>query len=173
MNRRNCHMISMYSARHRFQFNGIFDWEQLSICWMHPKINFSKNRKLCFHFEQTKVEKCFKMHTPGSEVSGFIGIFIIQVTFVLIFGIFVRYDDEMLPMDSSGNSSSEQFSSIQQQHRVSYPRKFEFERIFPVGICNQNWYVIAWWKCNWNDNFMWIMVNQIKSNWMHLFHLSI
>lgn len=61
------------------------------------------------------------MHTPGSEMGGFIGIFIIQVTFLIIYGIFVRYDYEMLPIDS--NATIEELSSIQQQHKVSYPRK--------------------------------------------------
>lgn len=62
------------------------------------------------------------MHTPVAAYSGFIGIFLIQVTFLLVYGIFVRYDFEMLPTD--GNATAEQLSSIERQHKVSYPRKF-------------------------------------------------
>lgn len=64
------------------------------------------------------------MHPPGAEVSGFIGILIVQLTILIIFGIFVRYDYEMLPVDAKNeNITSEVASSIQQQHRASYPRK--------------------------------------------------
>lgn len=62
-----------------------------------------------------------KMHTAGAEVSGFISILIVQVTILIIFGIFVRYDHEMLPKNE--NATSEEILSIEQKHRVSYPRK--------------------------------------------------
>lgn len=63
------------------------------------------------------------MHTPGAEVSGFIGILIVQVTIVIIYGIFVRYDYEMLPTDAiNDNTTSKITEAIEQQHRVSYPR---------------------------------------------------
>ncbi|XP_031637364.1 ammonium transporter Rh type A [Contarinia nasturtii] len=58
------------------------------------------------------------MHTSGTEVSGFIGIIIVQVTILIIYGIFVRYDYEMLP---TTNVTSEEFAAIEKQHRVSYP----------------------------------------------------
>lgn len=65
-----------------------------------------------------------KMHTPGAEVSGFIAILIVQITILIIYGIFVRYDYEMLP--SNNNATSEELLDIEQKHRVSYPRKCFF-----------------------------------------------
>lgn len=65
------------------------------------------------------------MHTPGAEVSGFIGILIVQITILILFGIFVRYDYEMLPSGKNDSATSdEQLASIEKEHRVSYPRKF-------------------------------------------------
>lgn len=68
-----------------------------------------------------------EMQSTGSEVSGFIGILIVQVTILILFGIFVRYDLEMLPTDAKNdNFTSEELAAIEQQHRVSYPRKWRF-----------------------------------------------
>lgn len=64
------------------------------------------------------------MHTMGSEVNGFIGILIVQITILILFGIFVRYDNEMLPIDlKNGSLFAEDFMAIEQSHRASYPRK--------------------------------------------------
>lgn len=64
------------------------------------------------------------MKPVGAEVSGFIGIFIVQITIIILFGIFVRYDIEMLPMDSKKeNITADTLASIEQNHRASYPRK--------------------------------------------------
>lgn len=70
------------------------------------------------------------MHTAGAEVSGFIGILIVQITILIIYGIFVRYDFEMLP--AASNSTTEELAAIDKQHRVSYPRKFM--RIFCITV---------------------------------------
>lgn len=60
-----------------------------------------------------------------SSMSGFVGVFAVQITILILYGIFVRYDIEMLPMDSkSGNISSSQLAAIEQNHRASYPRKY-------------------------------------------------
>lgn len=59
----------------------------------------------------------------GAEVSGFIGILVFQVTILIIYGIFVRYDYEMLPSSGNSSANSEELSAIERQHRVSYPRK--------------------------------------------------
>lgn len=64
------------------------------------------------------------MHTMGSEVSGFIGILIVQITILILFGLFVRYDYEMLPIDlKNGSLSANDFMAIEQNQRASYPRK--------------------------------------------------
>lgn len=65
------------------------------------------------------------MQPVGAEVSGFIGIFLIQITILILYGIFVRYDIEMLPIDSKiENITSADLAKIQQSHRVSYPREY-------------------------------------------------
>lgn len=56
------------------------------------------------------------------QVSGFIGIFLIEITILILYGIFVRYDDEMLPTDS--NTSNETLAKIEQEHKANYPRKY-------------------------------------------------
>lgn len=66
------------------------------------------------------------MHTPGAEVSGFIGILIVQVTILIVYGIFVRYDYEMLPNGGKNDNTTydESFErNIAREHRASYPRK--------------------------------------------------
>lgn len=62
------------------------------------------------------------MNTPGAEVSGFITILLVQLAFLVVFGIFVRYDTGLLPTDPFASPS--QIQSIEEQHRVSYPRKY-------------------------------------------------
>lgn len=37
------------------------------------------------------------MHTLKTETSGFMVVMLIQLTFVLVFGLFVRYDEALLP----------------------------------------------------------------------------
>lgn len=68
------------------------------------------------------------MQPAGAKASGFIGIFIIQVTIIILFGIFVRYDISMLPEDFSpdDNSTSTQLlrNKIGESHKVSYPREY-------------------------------------------------
>lgn len=64
------------------------------------------------------------MHTVGAELSGFIGVLIVQVTILIIYAIFVRYDNEMLPTDAKNdNFTAKELTAIEEQHRVSYPRK--------------------------------------------------
>lgn len=66
------------------------------------------------------------MHTMGSEVSGFIGIMTIQVTILILYGIFVRYDYEMLPIDSKNeNITNDELLAIERNQKASYPRKLK------------------------------------------------
>lgn len=65
------------------------------------------------------------MKPMATEVSGFIGIFTVQITIIILYGIFVRYDAEMLPMDSKAeNITAEKLLAIEQNHRASYPREY-------------------------------------------------
>lgn len=61
------------------------------------------------------------MHTPGAEVSGFICVLIIQMTFIVLFGIFVRYDDALLP--DTVDANADVLEAIERERGVSYPRK--------------------------------------------------
>lgn len=62
------------------------------------------------------------MHTPGAEVSGFICVLIIQVIFIVVYGIFVRYDDALLP--DSVDASGYDLAAIERARAYSYPRTF-------------------------------------------------
>lgn len=39
------------------------------------------------------------MHTPGSAVSGFTVLLIVQLGFVIVFAVYTKYGDELLPPD--------------------------------------------------------------------------
>lgn len=39
-----------------------------------------------------------KMNTVGSKLGGYILLLLIQATFIVVYGIFVRYDDRLLPV---------------------------------------------------------------------------
>lgn len=58
------------------------------------------------------------------QMSGFIGIFLIQITILILYGIFVRYDIEMLPDSKKENLTSELLEEIDQKHKANYPRKY-------------------------------------------------
>lgn len=62
------------------------------------------------------------MQNTTTEVSGFVGILIIQVTILILYGIFVRYDYEMLPMNSK-NGTMDELMAIERNQKASYPRK--------------------------------------------------
>lgn len=62
------------------------------------------------------------MHTPGSKISGFICVLIVQVIFIVVYGIFVRYDDALLPDTIDANADN--LAPIESKRAVSYPRKF-------------------------------------------------
>lgn len=80
------------------------------------------------------------MNTLGVEVAGFVGIALIQLTFLVIFGIFVRYDTGMLPIDQTATPS--ELRDIAEQHRASYARKFcIFSYIYPLGFRCENQYL--------------------------------
>lgn len=65
------------------------------------------------------------MQTIGSEVSGFIGILIVQIFILILYGIFVRYDYEMLPVDTNNeNITNDEIMEIERNHKVSYARKW-------------------------------------------------
>lgn len=56
----------------------------------------------------------------GAAVSGFLFFFIIQFVFLIAYGFLTRYDDQLLPKSSNGNSTQGETHHLEK----SYPRKF-------------------------------------------------
>lgn len=54
-----------------------------------------------------------------AQNSGFVGIFLIQTLFLLLYVLFVRYDRALLPLDENAD-----LDDVNLQHRANYPRKF-------------------------------------------------
>lgn len=62
------------------------------------------------------------MEPTGAKASGFIGIFLIQITIIILYGIFVRYDSSMLPKDSTTSEKEHEQENGSYPHK--YPRKY-------------------------------------------------
>ena len=60
------------------------------------------------------------MHTPGLTASGYSLLLTVQVIFLIVFGFFTDYADELLPEDSSSVLEA----PAKPSHVPSYPRKF-------------------------------------------------
>lgn len=39
------------------------------------------------------------MHSPGSAVSGYSVLLVVQLAFIVVFGVYTKYGDELLPQD--------------------------------------------------------------------------
>ena len=63
------------------------------------------------------------MHTPGSSVSGFIIILIVQLILCILFGFLTRYGDDLLP---AGVDLDESSDGTEVKHIPSYPRREKF-----------------------------------------------
>lgn len=63
------------------------------------------------------------MHTPGAGLSGFALLLTVQIIFLIVYAVFVRYDDSLLPKNKEviGEGEDELF---EKKHVPSYPRKF-------------------------------------------------
>lgn len=64
-----------------------------------------------------------KSTTMQTANAGFVGIFILQLMFLLLYVLFVRYDKELLPLDE--NASAVDLDEIALEHKANYPRKFD------------------------------------------------
>ena len=58
------------------------------------------------------------MHTPASKVSGYVVLIIVQIDFLVLFWLFVRYDKSALPsrIDAEDAGSAN-------EHVSKYPRE--------------------------------------------------
>lgn len=59
------------------------------------------------------------MNTVGSKLGGYILLLLIQATFVVVYGIFVRYEDRLLP----SYKNATEYGMPKMEHVASYPRK--------------------------------------------------
>lgn len=77
--------------------------------------------KLAILFREETIEKdgIGKMNTVGSKLGGYILLLIIQATFVVIYGIFVRYEDRLLPTYRNATENGEP----KVEHASKYPRE--------------------------------------------------
>lgn len=64
-------------------------------------------------------EICVKMHSPYSKVSGFISLFIVQIIFLVLYWVYVRYDVEALPKDETAEGNG-----LKEEHVSKYPREY-------------------------------------------------
>ncbi len=62
-----------------------------------------------------------KMHTPGAGISGYALLLTVQIIFLIVYAVFVRYDDSLLPKNVDDGDGEE--DSFEKKHVPSYPRK--------------------------------------------------
>lgn len=69
-----------------------------------------------------------QMHTPGANVAGYVSLFGVQIVLLIIYWIYVRYNDELLPQDSeeSSGDATSQDEGLEEKHVPSYPRECYF-----------------------------------------------
>lgn len=60
------------------------------------------------------------MHSPGAGLSGYASLLAVQIIFLILYAVFVRYDDSLLPKDKEKIAEEEIF---EKKHVPSYPRK--------------------------------------------------
>ena len=70
--------------------------------------------------------RCDKMHSPVTKVTGFIVLMIVQIIFLALFWLFVRYGDEALP--------SVEGEELGEPHVSRYPREYLDKVYFLNGI---------------------------------------
>lgn len=60
------------------------------------------------------------MKTVGSQLGGYMLLLLIQCIFIVVYGIFVRYDDRLLP---KFRTNATEIELPKMEHVPSYPRK--------------------------------------------------
>lgn len=58
------------------------------------------------------------MHTPGGKVSGYIVLMIVQIIFLVLFWLFVRYEKAVLPTPIEAEDAGSAM-----EHVSKYPRE--------------------------------------------------
>jgi len=71
------------------------------------------------------------MHTPGAGTSGYALLLAVQIIFLIVYGVFVRYDDSLLPKDKEAIGEEE---SVEIKHVPSYPHFQDIHVMIFVGF---------------------------------------
>lgn len=61
------------------------------------------------------------MNTVGSKLGGYILLMLFQLIFVVVYGIFVRYEDRLLPQSKDATATD----APKSRHVASYAREYE------------------------------------------------
>lgn len=65
------------------------------------------------------------MHSGYSKLSGFISLFIVQIIFLVLYWVYVRYDGEALPKDDVQQQQPEtEGNGLKKEHVSKYPREY-------------------------------------------------
>lgn len=63
------------------------------------------------------------MHSGYSKLSGFISLFIVQIIFLVLYWVYVRYDEEALPPKDDVLQGTEG-NGLKEEHVSKYPREY-------------------------------------------------
>lgn len=63
------------------------------------------------------------MHSGYGKLSGFISLFIVQIIFLVLYWVYVRYDVEALPKDDVLEQQPEG-NGLKEEHVSKYPREY-------------------------------------------------
>lgn len=64
------------------------------------------------------------MHPGYSKLSGFISLFMVQIIFLVVYWVFVRYDVEALPKDDAQQQPETEGNGLKEEHVSKYPREY-------------------------------------------------
>lgn len=73
------------------------------------------------------------MHTPGSSVAGYISLLIVQLILLILFGIYVRYEEKLLPHHTDEVIQPED-EGLLEEHVPSYPHFQDIHVMIFVGF---------------------------------------
>lgn len=62
------------------------------------------------------------MHSPGSSVSGYVLLLLVQIVFIIVFGFFTDYSKDLLPKNATVSAAMEE--AHEEQPLPKYPREY-------------------------------------------------
>lgn len=73
------------------------------------------------------------MHTPGAGISGYALLLTVQIIFLIVYAVFVRYDDSLLPKYKDVHEDIEE-EFVEKKHVPSYPHFQDIHVMIFVGF---------------------------------------